>query len=92
MTTIGGGQYFLDLTALGRQEEWEEPKGRITGLGAMAGSEKLRYPDEYRIYSRAASVGRTAETGREDDVSHPIFETLGYRSGEHLGDCYFATA
>ena len=20
--------YFLDLTALGRQEEWEEPKGR----------------------------------------------------------------
>ena len=47
--TIGGGQHFLDLTALGRQEEWEEPKGRITGLGAMAGSEKLRYPDEYGV-------------------------------------------
>ena len=25
---IGGSYYFLDLTALGRQEEWEEPKGR----------------------------------------------------------------
>ena len=24
----GSGYYFLDLTALGRQEEWEEPKGR----------------------------------------------------------------
>ena len=26
--TTGGSYYFLDLTALGRQEEWEEPKGR----------------------------------------------------------------
>ncbi len=34
-----GSYAFLDLTALGRQEEWEEPKGRITGLGAKAGSE-----------------------------------------------------
>jgi predicted dithiol-disulfide oxidoreductase (DUF899 family) len=25
---LGGAYYFLDLTALGRQEEWEEPKGR----------------------------------------------------------------
>jgi predicted dithiol-disulfide oxidoreductase (DUF899 family) len=24
----GGSYYYLDLTALGRQEEWEEPKGR----------------------------------------------------------------
>jgi predicted dithiol-disulfide oxidoreductase (DUF899 family) len=24
----GGSFYWLDLTALGRQEEWEEPKGR----------------------------------------------------------------
>ena len=24
----GGSYYCLDLTALGRQEEWEEPKGR----------------------------------------------------------------
>ncbi|WP_037066329.1 DUF899 domain-containing protein [Pseudonocardia acaciae] len=25
---LGGSYYYLDLTALGRQEEWEEPKGR----------------------------------------------------------------
>jgi len=24
----GGSYYFLDMTALGRQEDWEEPKGR----------------------------------------------------------------
>lgn len=38
---------LLDLTALGRQEEWEEPKGRATGLGAPAGSGRVRYHDEY---------------------------------------------
>ena len=27
------GYPYLDLTALGRQEEWEEPKGRATPLG-----------------------------------------------------------
>ncbi|MCT7374755.1 DUF899 domain-containing protein [Chelativorans salis] len=26
---VGGSYYWLDLTALGRQEEWEEPKGRV---------------------------------------------------------------
>ena len=25
----GGSYYFLDLTALGRQEDWEEPQGRV---------------------------------------------------------------
>jgi predicted dithiol-disulfide oxidoreductase (DUF899 family) len=27
---LGGSYYYLDLTALGRQEAWEEPKGRAT--------------------------------------------------------------
>lgn len=45
--TVGGAFYFLDLTALGRQEDWEEPKGRATGLGAPAGNDRIRYPDEY---------------------------------------------
>ena len=27
--SLGGSYYFLDTTALGRQEEWEEPKGRV---------------------------------------------------------------
>jgi predicted dithiol-disulfide oxidoreductase (DUF899 family) len=30
----GGSYYFLDLTALGRQEDWEEPKGRATSAHA----------------------------------------------------------
>ncbi len=38
---------FLDLTPLGRQEPWEEPAGRATGLGAGAGDAGLRYHDEY---------------------------------------------
>jgi predicted dithiol-disulfide oxidoreductase (DUF899 family) len=31
---LGGSYYFLDLTALGRQEEWEEPKGRADNARA----------------------------------------------------------
>jgi predicted dithiol-disulfide oxidoreductase (DUF899 family) len=31
---LGGSYYFLDLTALGRQEEWEEPKGRAANARA----------------------------------------------------------
>lgn len=42
---LGGSYHFLDLTALGRQEEWEEPKGRASG-GVQAGG-TLPYPDEY---------------------------------------------
>ena len=30
----GGSYYFLDLTPLGRQEEWEEPKGRAESARA----------------------------------------------------------
>lgn len=38
---------FLDMTPLGRQEAWEEPKGRTTALGAGAGDVGVRYHDEY---------------------------------------------
>jgi predicted dithiol-disulfide oxidoreductase (DUF899 family) len=34
LETIGGSYYMLDETALGRQEDWEEPKGRATGTHA----------------------------------------------------------
>lgn len=44
---LGSTTGFLDLTALGRQEAWEEPKGRASALGAPAGSERVRYHDEY---------------------------------------------
>jgi predicted dithiol-disulfide oxidoreductase (DUF899 family) len=33
---IGGAYGFLDLTALGRQEDWEEPKGRAAGAHAAS--------------------------------------------------------
>src|SRR5947208_5742492 len=32
LESTGGSYYFLDLTALGRQEEWEEPKGRSASV------------------------------------------------------------
>jgi len=38
----GGSYYFLDLTALGRQEDWEEPKDR-------AASARRAQPDRRRI-------------------------------------------
>ncbi|MFE7169633.1 DUF899 domain-containing protein [Streptomyces sp. NPDC057616] len=44
---LGSTSGFLDLTALGRQEEWEEPKGRASSLGAPAGSDRILYHDEY---------------------------------------------
>ncbi|MER7204417.1 hypothetical protein CG723_07005 [Streptomyces sp. CB01635] len=44
---IGSINSLLDLTALGRQEEWEEPQGRASALGAPAGSARVRYHDEY---------------------------------------------
>ncbi|MEV4231288.1 DUF899 domain-containing protein [Streptomyces bobili] len=44
---LGSTTSLLDLTALGRQEEWEEPKGRASGLGAPAGSDRILYHDEY---------------------------------------------
>jgi predicted dithiol-disulfide oxidoreductase (DUF899 family) len=44
---VGSVNSLLDLTALGRQEEWEEPQGRASALGAPAGSARVRYHDEY---------------------------------------------
>lgn len=32
LESTGGSYYFLDLTALGRQEEWEEPHGRTESV------------------------------------------------------------
>ncbi|MFB9180273.1 DUF899 domain-containing protein [Dactylosporangium sucinum] len=41
------GYRYLDLTALGRQEAWEEPKGRAEPLGRQVGGPGMRLPDEY---------------------------------------------
>jgi predicted dithiol-disulfide oxidoreductase (DUF899 family) len=44
---LGSATSLLDLTALGRQEAWEEPAGRASVFGAPVGSEAVRYHDEY---------------------------------------------
>jgi predicted dithiol-disulfide oxidoreductase (DUF899 family) len=44
--SLGFISNFLDLTPLGRQEPWEEPKGRSDGL-ATGARDTLRYHDEY---------------------------------------------
>ncbi|GAA4094251.1 DUF899 domain-containing protein [Nonomuraea soli] len=41
------GYPYLDLTVFGRQEEWEEPKGRAVPLGRQVGGPGMRLPDEY---------------------------------------------
>ena len=41
------GYQYLDLTALGRQEAWEEPKGRAVPLGLHVDGPAIRLPDEY---------------------------------------------
>jgi predicted dithiol-disulfide oxidoreductase (DUF899 family) len=41
------GYPYLDLTALGRQEAWEEPEGRAEPLGLQVGGPAMRLPDEY---------------------------------------------
>lgn len=43
------GYQYLDLTALGRQEEWEEPRGRAEPLGLQVGGPAMRVPDRYDI-------------------------------------------
>jgi predicted dithiol-disulfide oxidoreductase (DUF899 family) len=43
---VGGTHYYLDMTALGRQEEWEEPASRATGAPS-AGDSGVRYHYEY---------------------------------------------
>ena len=49
----GGSYYFLDLTALGRQEDWEEPKGR-------AAAHTPRAPTSRINRGGAARLGRPA--------------------------------
>jgi predicted dithiol-disulfide oxidoreductase (DUF899 family) len=44
---VGGDHYYLDMTALGRQEDWEEPAGRAGGAPS-AGDRDVRLPDDDR--------------------------------------------
>jgi transcriptional regulator with XRE-family HTH domain len=54
----GGSYYFLDLTALGRQEDWEEPKGRAAGAHRprLLGLNRARGPAAERGSSLSEDV------------------------------------
>ncbi len=43
----GGSYHLMDLTACGRQEDWEEPKGRAAGGGLPPRPDLSPYPDQY---------------------------------------------
>lgn len=43
------GYPYLDLTALDRQEVWEEPEDRAEPLGPQVGGPGMRLPDEYDV-------------------------------------------
>ena len=71
---LGGSYYFLDLTALGRQEDWEEPKGRAGQRGVRRRTSapdppalplllELRHPLE-----DAAALDRALADDRGDDA------------------------
>ena len=71
----GGSYYFLDLTALGRQEDWEEPKGRADDrarrrarLRDLSRQEPLRPSASARAHASArtssAATSRRASSRR----------------------------
>src|SRR3954447_20078204 len=63
---LGFTSDLLDLTPLGRQEEWEEPNGRATALGAPAGSAAPRRPPGGRAgRPHPGGEGRAGRAGRE---------------------------
>lgn len=57
--TLGGSYYYLDLTALGRQKDWEEPKGRATDVrGAIP--DFSAFAHTRRLSARTESGAKTA--------------------------------
>ena len=65
---LGSTTSLLDLTALGRQEEWEQPEGRASALGAPAGSE--RDPLPRRVRGLNARQRESSRTVRAREVLH----------------------
>ena len=58
------GYHCLELTALGRQEAWEEPKGRAVPLGLHVGGPAMRMSDEYDTCGPSTGSGRPANPAR----------------------------
>ena len=67
---VGGTHYYLDMTALGRQEDWEEPEGRAT-RSARVPTRRERGPRQesadaavhQRVAGRADHIEATTLTG-----------------------------
>ena len=63
LESTGGSYYFLDLTALGRQEDWEEPKGRSDVRPGRPARLRL-LSGGYRGWSVSFPVGAAASSTR----------------------------
>ncbi|CAL9565982.1 hypothetical protein SUDANB70_04764 [Streptomyces sp. enrichment culture] len=59
---LGSTTSLLDLTALGRQEPWEEPKGRASSYGAPAGRRSV-ITTSTTTDTKGDRILRKAETG-----------------------------
>ena len=55
------GYPYLDLTALGRQEDGEQPEGRAVPLGREVGGPGLRLPDQYESDSETSCHHGTSQ-------------------------------
>ena len=56
----GGSYYFLDLTALGRQEDWEEPKGRAADVRGRRARLRHLSPRQENASASTPSSARTS--------------------------------
>src|SRR5215813_7411023 len=72
LESTGGSYYFLDLTALGRQEEWEEPKGRSDSVtsGNVPDSDPVTFNNAGTFYGQAVYSGDANNNGATSDWRH----------------------
>jgi Bacterial protein of unknown function (DUF899) len=86
------GYHYLDLTALGRQEEWEEPKGRATPLGLQVGGPAMRHPDEYETQRRPARAGQASAASLACHTAEQIISSTSVRTSHRRVDNVRAVA
>ena len=75
LESTGGSYYFLDLTALGRQEDWEQPAGRT----ASARGNQPDFSSVAAASCRRADLapGRCARAGRRRLLPGPVGADAG---------------
>ena len=85
----GGSYYFLDLSALGRQEEWEEPKGRAADAArAPCPTSRPEPSGRQAPIVSASSAHQREDQQRGDDpqgVVAPLARAGAAALGERLG-------